>query len=320
MPAVEDADGNRMGVAAGPVNLGQVPIVQRSVQPGQRITLGYPWFRIRPAGWRGEVLGPTCCAAPGRYKVGYAGLPLRLGDDKADMSGPATGQVELDIRGGETVEPDRTAKDRVAPALAKSSARSENGSILYINCRDFKIPTRIPSAMRGRIRSVRLYVSRDGGQSFLRAQDTRWRDGQTTVNDFIFNAPEDGVYDFVIQTDDEQGHQEPNDIMKVRPQLTVCVDTTPPAVELREIDSGKGSAGVRWKVSDQNLDLSTLELLYRPRNEKAWNEARIKPAAEGMYEWDDRLDGVELEVHLRVRDKAGNYSAVVGHFEPRKRE
>jgi RNA polymerase sigma factor (sigma-70 family) len=98
MPTVEDARGNRLAVAAGPVRLGEVPLVRRTIQPGQQVTLGYPWFRVRPPGWRGDVRGPTCCAAAGRYRVRYAGLPLRL-DDDGDASAPPTGHVDFDVRG-----------------------------------------------------------------------------------------------------------------------------------------------------------------------------------------------------------------------------
>jgi RNA polymerase sigma factor (sigma-70 family) len=74
------------------------PIVRRSLKPGERITLGHPWFRVRPADWRSEVLGPILCARPGKYRVRYAGLPLRLDGDRSELAVPATGQVTLDIR------------------------------------------------------------------------------------------------------------------------------------------------------------------------------------------------------------------------------
>jgi|SRR5579884_173456 len=115
MPVVVDAEGRRLAVAHGPINLGVVPITHRSVEAGQRITLGYPWFRIRPLDWRGEVLGPTCCAEPGRYKVGFTGLPLRLGDGK-DIS-LSTKQVELNIQKREAAKEDHAAGQ--APTMQK---------------------------------------------------------------------------------------------------------------------------------------------------------------------------------------------------------
>jgi RNA polymerase sigma factor (sigma-70 family) len=94
-PQVEDAKGRRLAVAIGPIYLGDVPIVQRSLEAREQITLGYPWFRIRPLGWRGKVLGPTCCAEAGQYKVGCMGLVLRLSDGEDISLG--TKSVELNI-------------------------------------------------------------------------------------------------------------------------------------------------------------------------------------------------------------------------------
>jgi RNA polymerase sigma factor (sigma-70 family) len=87
LPVVVDAEGRRLAVSHGPIQLGMVPITHRSLEAGQRITLGYPWFRIRPLGWRGEVRGPTCCAAPGRYKVGFTGLPHDKGELRSRLQG-----------------------------------------------------------------------------------------------------------------------------------------------------------------------------------------------------------------------------------------
>jgi hypothetical protein len=246
---------------------------------------------------------------------------LRLDDDKADSSGPATGQVELDIRGGEVAQPDRTAKERVLPAIGKSSERLESTPTFYVNRRDFKLPMRIEPTRREGIRSVRLYVSRDGGRTFQRWQDTRWREEQPGVKDSIsFRALDDGVYHCVIQTEDGQGRLEPSDIMKVRPDLTLCVDTTPPVVQIQKVRPVNGSTEIRWSVSDINLDLPSLRLEYRYLDEKVWTEALIKPATEGSYRWDHLRGGAELVVRLRVRDKAGNEGFAVGEIVTRRPE
>jgi hypothetical protein len=107
MPSVEDADGKRVGVAPGPAHLGIVPTVRRSLEPGEQITLGHPWFRVRPPSWRGPVLCPTLRAAPGKYRISYAGLPLRRDGAAQDCSAPPTGWLELEVEAAGTwlVEP-----------------------------------------------------------------------------------------------------------------------------------------------------------------------------------------------------------------------
>jgi hypothetical protein len=97
MPIVKNATGQRASVATGPLSLGEVPIVWRSLAPGQQIILGHPCFLLRPPGWRGEVVAPTIAVVPGRYQVSYSGLPVRLKDAKASTYTPATGWVELEV-------------------------------------------------------------------------------------------------------------------------------------------------------------------------------------------------------------------------------
>jgi TIGR03009 family protein len=118
MPHVEDADGNRLRVTPGPVGLGDVPIVHRTLEPGEQIILGYPWFRLRRPGWRGKSLGPTLRAGPGKYQVSYAGLPLRLNDAAAESPGPPTGRLELEIGPAEAADGVSAGERGAEPAPA----------------------------------------------------------------------------------------------------------------------------------------------------------------------------------------------------------
>jgi RNA polymerase sigma factor (sigma-70 family) len=425
MPTVEDAKGNRLAVAAGPVPFGEVPLVRRAIKPGQTITLGYPWLRVRPPGWHGEVRGPTCCAAAGRYRVRYAGLPLRLEVDR-DATGPATGSVDLDIRGGtaaadarpaaaaggrptvaqmlfftphqEGVVYSTPAADRQAGCkvdLVKGPGRAsgwvledEDGKVLrrfldtngdnrvdvwsyykdgvevyreidttftgkpdsflwfnaapsrpsltpagpdesgagsrgtgtsvdpqadakrhFAQTRTFKIPFRAGTEA-GRLRSVRLYASADGGATYELVDKA-----PPTAKSFHFRAPQDGVYHFAIQTESEDGRLEPADVGKAAPALAVCVDTTPPAAEIEAVHRRDARYGVRWRVSDDNLDLPSLRLEYRRPGEAEWADLPVRPATKGVCSW--ALPGDHpLEVRLRVRDRAGNETTAVLSLKP----
>jgi RNA polymerase sigma factor (sigma-70 family) len=117
MPYVADERGLRLVVALGPIPFDR-PLVHRSVKPGQRITLGYPWFCIRPLDWNGEVHGPTLCALPGRYKVGYTGLSLRLSDGKDISLG--TKQVDLNLREREDAKKSHSVKTDQTPEAVRS--------------------------------------------------------------------------------------------------------------------------------------------------------------------------------------------------------
>lgn len=329
MPTVEDGDGKRLRVAPAPINLGDVPIVHRTLEPHERITLGYPWFRIRPAGWRGEILGPMCCAAPGRYKISYVGLPLRLNDDKLDVSEPGTGQVELDIRQTDTSKGDHPAKkslDSRAPAKPKEAGfeakGTSSGSVpatSFLNAREFGLPIKIDPIVRHTMRRVRLLGSRDRGVTFSML-------GEAFPDDTHFDVqvPGDGLYHFVIQTEDEVGRLAPRHPKSVRPLMTVCVDTTPPLVELGADRLQKDVIRLLWRVRDENLDLSSMRLEYRLLKEEKWTEipkpkqSMQPPPKVGKYDWTSSPDE-SVEVRLRVSDKARNESIARATILPEKR-
>jgi hypothetical protein len=98
LPKVADGTGKEFRVVPGPMNLGEVAIVNRTLEPGQTIRLGYAWFHIRPLGWKGPVLAQTLAAESGKYWVYHSGFPIRRKGDDADKYSGSTGRVELEIK------------------------------------------------------------------------------------------------------------------------------------------------------------------------------------------------------------------------------
>jgi RNA polymerase sigma factor (sigma-70 family) len=99
LPTVLDEKGVEQTTLIGPVKLGLVPIVKRSLEPREVIRLGFPWFVIRDPDWTEEAAGPTLLAGPGKYRVRYGRLGLRINADDHDVSLWSTGGgVELEIR------------------------------------------------------------------------------------------------------------------------------------------------------------------------------------------------------------------------------
>jgi RNA polymerase sigma factor (sigma-70 family) len=322
MPAVEDADGKRISIAHGPINLGVVPIVHRTVEPGERITLGHPWFRIRPVGWRGEILGPTCCAAPGRYKVGYAGWPLRLNDDKVDVSGPGTGQVELNIRQGDVPGEDRSGsrvpprKKNVLPKpffVDPHVPRDFQAAMIFMATRSFDLPFRVDPMTREIVGGFILYVSKDNGHT-VEIADRK----PPTAQRFHYQAPDDGIYWFVVGTESKEGRARPIDVPMDSPAIRIWVDTVRPEAKLQLVQRRKSMISVRWDVDDENLDKLSIQLEYQRIDDKEWTKLPIKPATEGHHDW-NIPDDIEVWVRLRVRDKAGNESIATLCIPPEKR-
>jgi RNA polymerase sigma factor (sigma-70 family) len=328
-PQVEDTKGRRLAVAIGTIHLGDVPIVHRNLEAGEQITLGYPWFRIQPLGWRGEVLGPTCCAEPGQYKVGCMGLVLRL-DDGQDISlGTKTVELNIGKSKGETADHSRRSVDsllkpsswddegkpnmarRILPEEATTSVASPR--VFYVSSRSLKIPVRVDPESRDQIAGISLLVSEDNGETWEQIDIQ-----PATAKHFDFKAPRDGTYWFIVQTLDRQGRLAPENLNRVMPSLGVCVDTTPPVASL--IANGRRILGLTlvdmhmsWTVSDANLDGGTLALEWAEKSKGPWhsigtgatissNHQRSRECTMTLPEYLPK----RIHVRLRVKDKAGN--------------
>ncbi len=301
MPVVVDGNGLRLAVALGPIKLGRVSIVQRSLEAGQRITLGYPWFRIRPLDWRGEVVGPTCCIEPGRYKIGFIGLPVRLSDGRDISLG--TKQVELNIRKSDSGKEHRSVGN--APAVEKQVIAAkevhDETRLSFCSSRTFHIPFKVDPT---KSEEIILLVSRDQGKTWRRAAKM-----PSTHASFHLRAPEDGIYWFAIQHVDEQGRVEPASRDRLKPTLRICVDSTPPRVQLfRPVRVNQNMVHLGWTAKDANLGDRSITLEWSEHKGGPWCliGADHLPNA-GIYRW-HLPKGMPLKVYLRisVRDKAGN--------------
>ncbi|HEY7327234.1 MAG TPA: sigma-70 family RNA polymerase sigma factor [Gemmataceae bacterium] len=306
MPVVEDSEGRRLAVAPGPIQLGIVPIIHRSLASGQQIMLSHPWFRIRPLGWRGEVIGPTCCAGPGRYKVGYANLPLRLSDGKDISLG--TKQLELDIRKRETVKGERAGKNApvveqampVIPAIGKP----EETRLFFVNTRSIGIPLTIDTRNQELVRELILVASKDGGRTWEQVDKKL-----PTERCFRFHVNSDGMYWLIIQQVDNQGRCVPANPSRAKPSLRICVDTKPP-VGTSMARHDNRSIHLTWTAKDANLPDLPVTLEWSEKRSGPWKTiVSGRLPSTGDFEW--KLPNEmpsDLYVRIHFQDKADNHA------------
>jgi hypothetical protein len=105
LPTVADGAGQELRVVPGPMNLGHVSIVNRSLSSGETIRLAPCWFLVRQPGIKGEAVAPTLVAKPGKYQVHHSGFPIRQKGDGSDQYTGPTGQVEFEIKGALDAKP-----------------------------------------------------------------------------------------------------------------------------------------------------------------------------------------------------------------------
>lgn len=187
----------------------------------------------------------------------------------------------------------------VALLPARAAAQNaESDDIYYSRYLEFKIPFQ---AKDPRIREVILHASEDQGRTWKQVATAQPND-----NGFRFSARREGWYYFTVQTRDTEGRLFPPTVdPTTKPGLRVCVDTQPPAVRIDPIQPREGGVGVKWEIRDDNLDLRTFVLEYRPAAAADWIRLDAQRIAAGQHVWNPNSNAA-LDVRLMVRDLAGN--------------
>jgi hypothetical protein len=89
-----------------------------------------------------------------------------------------------------------------------------------VSTRDFALPINYDPARRQQIERLELFVSTDRGKNWKKT------DCATPDQDrFVFSAPKDGIYWFVVQVLGKDGTKEPADLRTTRFVRKVLVDT-----------------------------------------------------------------------------------------------
>jgi hypothetical protein len=182
-----------------------------------------------------------------------------------------------------------------APAFAQTPVPE-----FFVARRDFRIPFTEPNDRR--VQSLRLFVSEDRGSN--------WQSIATANPDqhsFNCTAPHDGWFWFATQTVDTDGHVTPADVQHLQVSIKICVDTQRPVINLRQVQPREGTVAVEWDVQDDNLDLQSLRIDYRPvgaTDARQIMSLPIPPLAHGDKGWTPPSANTPVEVRLWVQDRA----------------
>jgi len=212
----------------------------------------------------------------------------------------------------------RRQPDGAGPPSADSGGRliaaaQADEPLLMVNQRQFALDYDLQSAGKWGVSKVEVWGSHNGGQTWKHfATDS---DNRSPVN---IVAPEPGRYGFRILV---QGvgslpvePPRPGDL----PEVSVVVDTQPPAARLTSAAQGEGYFGdhliISWQAEDARLEQRPIALFYSGSPSGPWipiasNLENDSPAA-GQYTWRlQRHLPQQLFIRLEVRDQAGNVTA-----------
>ncbi len=191
--------------------------------------------------------------------------------------------------------------------FAASACRADE--TYYSRQFDFYIPFKTDPGER-RIRELQLYASEDQGRNWQPAGAAKPGAGR-----FRFTAKRDGWLWFTVRTVDFEDRGYPATLDQATPRMKVCVDTAPPVVVLRPVQSGNGSAAVEWEVREDNLDPESMRLEYRLAGSPEWQPLALQKGPTGQRAWNPATT-TPLEVRLQVKDLAGNPGEAVTPLTP----
>ncbi len=164
----------------------------------------------------------------------------------------------------------------------------------------FQIPI-IPDPSDRRTSAILLHVSEDYGKTYQYVATA-----SPSQRGVPFKAPRDGWYWFAVQTQDNTGQLNPQTMVGAQPALKVCVDTQAPNILLKQGTANKdGTQSVEWEIRDDNLDLPTLRLEYRPQGARDWVPLPAQQVQAGTHVFNPGITS-PVDVRLTVRDKARN--------------
>lgn len=196
---------------------------------------------------------------------------------------------------------------------ASESLTAKEPDTLYWRKTTFALSFNQPRPGRDLPKEVHLHVSSDLGQTW--APHAQSPPDETR---FVFKAPQDGEYWFMLRTKFASGQYLPTG--RPAPEIKVVVDTAPPTLTLEAREGDGGEVHLRWTASDPNLAAETLHIEYKT-TELASNWQRVaieRPALKpGQTEYVGEttivplMQGGEPSLIIRadVADKAQNHTA-----------
>ena len=181
-------------------------------------------------------------------------------------------------------------------------------SVSYVSSRDVLVG--FSPGNGAQVETIRLWVSRDGGQSWQ--AETPKRVSERTLRHTV---PEDGWYGFYVVLENAAGSSAEPPTSGSEPHVRVVVDTVAPTLQLHAGSSQMKVAGgetltVRLSLIDENQGEAGARVFYRTCEEGSWTDGGLARLRESELKWrvPEVLAGC-VDLRLVATDLAGNRSS-----------
>lgn len=204
-----------------------------------------------------------------------------------------------------------SAADAALPAPPKRD-------VIYTRQQVFRIPFDIEPSQDGRRQpqEVELHVSDNHGQQWHLAKVV-----PPQAQGFVFRAPRDGEYWFVVRTIDGMGNRLPAAVdeqgrpLPTVPEMKVVVDTQLPQLDLRVMRGYAGEILIQWRCGDHHLAANKPNIEYRELGPQpgAWQQVAV-----GGLQGQATLHAPPVPVAIRARigDRAENVTVRALQIDP----
>lgn len=159
----------------------------------------------------------------------------------------------------------------------------------------------------GESAQVELWYTRDRGATWQQS-DRQTRGGEP----LIFEAPDDGLYGFVLIVRDGQRASRSAPQADDLPEQWVFVDATAPLLEFTRAEPGPDFARrpmllLKWSAHDDHFDSRPISLDYQTDGENTWQATDETLPNTGAYDWPlpSQVKG-SVKLRLTARDRGGN--------------
>lgn len=175
----------------------------------------------------------------------------------------------------------------------------------FVNSRQVVISYRAEAT--GQVERVRVWISPNSGREWTEQTEVRTSGGYAS-----FTTPGDGCYGFYLILENQAGASAEIPAPGTRPHGTVCVDTTPPLLQLHGAEVSTATDGtcracLRVTVIEEHLHEAGVRLFYRTSDDGTWRDGGSVIVNGPMAEWQVPPDfPPACVVKLVTVDLAGN--------------